>query len=108
MASPLEVAAVGLEQQLVAVAQADDRVVARVERGDARQEGLHHLAAGNLAGGDGGGDEQGSTLYAVGAQWPGAAGLGNPDHVWDGSVFATPAPARAAGWPGEAVTGTHP
>lgn len=40
-----------------------------------------------------------STLYIVGAKWPGAQHL--MDHSeWDGTVWSVPAPAPGAGWPG--------
>jgi len=40
-----------------------------------------------------------STLFIVGAHWPGAERF--MDHTaWDGTVFSTPAPAPGAGWPG--------
>lgn len=40
-----------------------------------------------------------STLYIVGAKWPGAQHL--MDHNdWDGTVWSVPAPAPGAGWPG--------
>lgn len=39
------------------------------------------------------------TLYVVGARWPGAERLMNYAD-WDGTVWAVPAPAAGAGWPG--------
>jgi sugar lactone lactonase YvrE len=39
-------------------------------------------------------------LYIVAANWPGGAGLTDPTHVWDGQALSVPAPAAAAGWPG--------
>ena len=46
------VARVGLGEQRVAVAQADDRVVHRIDRVDARERRLHQLAARELARGE--------------------------------------------------------
>ena len=46
------------------------------------------------------GGPDGRTLFAVGARWPGAAGLGDPTWDWAGQVVSTPAPAPRAGWPG--------
>ncbi len=46
------------------------------------------------------GGPDGRTLFAVGAHWPGAAGLGDPEWEWDGYVVSSPAPAPRAGWPG--------
>jgi len=40
----------------------------------------------------------GTDLYAVGARWPGAAGLAEHSD-WDGAVWSTPAPAARARWP---------
>jgi sugar lactone lactonase YvrE len=45
------------------------------------------------------GGPDGSTLYTVGAQWPGASGL-SEDTEWAGAVWSTPAPHPRAGWPG--------
>lgn len=45
------------------------------------------------------GGDDGQTLYAVGATWPGMAEL-QTHASWHGSVWSTPAPAAAAGWPG--------
>jgi sugar lactone lactonase YvrE len=42
----------------------------------------------------------GPTLYVVAAHWPGGERLGDPTHVWDGQALSLPAPAAAAGWPG--------
>ncbi|PKQ24554.1 MAG: gluconolaconase [Actinobacteria bacterium HGW-Actinobacteria-5] len=39
-----------------------------------------------------------STLFVVGASWPGAAGLGRQQD-WHGTVWSSPAPAPRAGWP---------
>jgi sugar lactone lactonase YvrE len=39
-------------------------------------------------------------LYIVAAHWPGAQGLADPTHDWDGQALSVPAPAAAAGWPG--------
>jgi len=39
-------------------------------------------------------------LYIVAAHWPGVQGLTDPTHVWDGQALSVPAPAPAAGWPG--------
>jgi sugar lactone lactonase YvrE len=49
----------------------------------------------------GGPDRQ--TLYIVGARWPGAENLMTHTE-WDGTVWSTPAPAAAAGWPGPGRT----
>lgn len=46
------------------------------------------------------GGADGRTLYTVGARWPGAAGLGDPDWDWAGQVVSSPAPAPRSGWPG--------
>ena len=40
-----------------------------------------------------------STLYIVGAKWPGAQHL-LEHRDWDGTVWSVPAPAPGAGWPG--------
>lgn len=45
------------------------------------------------------GGPDGRTLYVVGAQWPGAAGL-REQTDWAGQVWSTPAPEPRAGWPG--------
>ena len=45
------------------------------------------------------GGPAGDTLYVVGAQWPGAAGL-SADTRWAGAVWSAPAPAPRSGWPG--------
>ena len=39
-------------------------------------------------------------LYIVAAHWPGVQGLTDPTHTWDGQALSVPAPAGAAGWPG--------
>ena len=52
-ARELRVARVGLAQQVVAVPQADDRVDLGIDRGDAGERGLHHLAARDRLGMDG-------------------------------------------------------
>lgn len=39
-------------------------------------------------------------LYIVAALWPGGERLADPRHVWDGQALSGPAPAAAAGWPG--------
>jgi sugar lactone lactonase YvrE len=44
------------------------------------------------------GGASGTTLYAVGARWPGPAALATFTD-WDGSIWASPAPASRAGWP---------
>ncbi len=41
----------------------------------------------------------GDTLFAVGARWPGAAGLAQFED-WDGTVWSVPVGAPRAGWPG--------
>lgn len=46
------------------------------------------------------GGDDGRTLFAVGARWPGAAGLGDPTWDWAGQVTATPTAVARAGWPG--------
>lgn len=46
------------------------------------------------------GGPDGTTLYTVGARWPGPAGLGDPTWEWAGQVVSTPAAAPRAGWPG--------
>ena len=50
------------------------------------------------------GGADGRTLFAVGATWPGAAAFGAAEGAeppqWHGTVWSTPAPAAAAGWPG--------
>jgi hypothetical protein len=61
-ARQLRVAFVGLAQQHVVIGQVDDGVGARVQRVDAGQVGLHHLAA---AGVDGLADEAGDGRMAV-------------------------------------------
>ncbi len=45
------------------------------------------------------GGDDGRTLYAVGAYWPGASGLADQTD-WDGAVWSTPAAQPRAGWPG--------
>jgi sugar lactone lactonase YvrE len=40
------------------------------------------------------------TLYVVAAHWPGGERFTDPTHVWDGQALRVPAPAPAAGWPG--------
>jgi sugar lactone lactonase YvrE len=45
------------------------------------------------------GDTADATLFIVAAQWHGMASL-QGDVPWEGQVLSTPAPARAAGWPG--------
>jgi sugar lactone lactonase YvrE len=44
------------------------------------------------------GGPAGSTLYAVGAHWPGASGL-TEDTEWAGAVWSTAAPQPRGGWP---------
>lgn len=44
------------------------------------------------------GGPTGTTLYIVGATWPGAAGLSRQQE-WHGTVWSHPAPAPRAGWP---------
>lgn len=39
-------------------------------------------------------------LYIVAAHWPGGERFMDPTHVWDGQALSVPAPAPAAGWPG--------
>ena len=39
-------------------------------------------------------------LYIVAAHWPGGERFTDPTHVWDGQALSVPAPAPAAGWPG--------
>ena len=47
-----------------------------------------------------------STLFVVGATWPGAQDL--LTHTdWDGTVWSVPAPAAGAGWPGPSREGTR-
>lgn len=41
-----------------------------------------------------------ATLYVVAAHWPGGERFMDPTHVWDGQALSVPAPAAAAGWPG--------
>lgn len=45
------------------------------------------------------GGPDGRTLYAVGAQWPGASGLSQATD-WRGAVWSTPVEHPRAGWPG--------
>jgi sugar lactone lactonase YvrE len=45
------------------------------------------------------GGDDGRTLYAVGARWPGAAGL-SEETDWAGAVWSWAAPEPRAGWPG--------
>jgi sugar lactone lactonase YvrE len=47
-----------------------------------------------------GGEPGSPRLYVVAAHWPGAAGLADPTHVWDGQALSVSAPAPRAGWPG--------
>jgi sugar lactone lactonase YvrE len=39
-------------------------------------------------------------LFVVAAHWPGGHRLTDPTHEWDGQALSVPAPAPAAGWPG--------
>jgi len=47
-----------------------------------------------------GGEPAEPRLYIVAAHWPGVQGLTDPTHGWDGQALSIPAPASAAGWPG--------
>jgi sugar lactone lactonase YvrE len=44
------------------------------------------------------GGSDGTTLYVVAAQWPGASGL-TQNSSWDGQVLRTEVDVPGAGWP---------
>lgn len=77
------------------VADVPNRRCARFADGGAVL-GEHRLDRGAFACVLGG--PAGTTLYVVGARWPGAAAWDTYDD-WDGSIWAAPAPAARAGWP---------
>ncbi|MCY1367862.1 hypothetical protein D9M69_548130 [compost metagenome] len=83
-ARQLGVAFVGLGQQLGGVAQGDDGVEARIERVDAGERRLHHLAAGHVAGRDLARKFGGAELRQV-VERHGACGKRRGRPVWRGA-----------------------